>query len=197
MGKKWIIVIAVIILFTLGVAFGVYAYEKGKTKDSNMLKDKQLASSENIEESNSIDGDTISTSTSETRISPNCTIVEKQYFKGCDHLIKDIKDVPEEWINQTEEDIKEHYSDWTLQSFTNNQIIVAQEKEGYCGQHYIIKEHNGVLGIYTLDQNGTETWKEDTEISTMYLPEEDLEKIEEGIQVIGDDRLHTTLEDFE
>lgn len=31
----------------------------------------------------------------------------------------------------------------------------------------------------------------------MYLPDEDLEKVREGIQAIGDEELHSVLEDFE
>ena len=97
----------------------------------------------------------------------------------------------------TEEQVKEQYPDWTLESFSNNQIIVSQEKDGYCGEHYVIRENDGVLAIYTLDENGNETWKEDTEISTMYLTEEDLKILNKGIEAIGDDQLHTVLEDFE
>lgn len=198
MRKGWIfaIIIAVVILFMIGVMAGVYFYQKEKVQDSNMLSTK-LAEQGQSQIENNVDNEIVSTSATEVKISPNCTIVEKQYFTGCDHLIKNIKEIPEEWINMTEEQIKEQYPDWTLESFTSNQIIVSQEKEGYCGQHYIVRENNGVLAIYTVDENGNETWKEDTEISTMYLTEEDLEIVNKGIEAIGDDQLHTVLEDFE
>lgn len=198
MRKGWIItiIIATIILFAIGVIIGIYAYQKDKVHDSNMIS-RQLAEQEQSQTENSIGNDVVSTSVAEVKLSPNCTIVEKQYFKGCDHIIKNIKEIPEEWTNMTEEEIKAQYPDWTLESFSNNQIIVSQEKEGYCGQHYVVREHEGVLAIYTLDENGVETWKEDTEIATMYLTEEDLEKVKEGIKAIGDDQLHTILEDFE
>lgn len=198
MRKGWIItiIIAIIILFVIGVIIGIYAYQKDKVHDSNMIS-RQLAEQEQSQTKNSIGNDVVSTSVAEVKLSPNCTIVEKQYFKGCDHIIKNIKEIPEEWTNMTEEEIKAQYPDWTLESFSNNQIIVSQEKEGYCGQHYVVREHEGVLAIYTLDENGVETWKEDTEIATMYLTEEDLEKVKDGIKAIGDDQLHTILEDFE
>lgn len=198
MRKGWIItiIIAIIILFAIGVIIGIYAYQKDKVHDSNMIS-RQLAEQEQSQTENSIGNDVVSTSVAEVKLSPNCTIVEKQYFKGCDHIIKNIKEIPEEWTNMTEEEIKAQYPDWTLESFSNNQIIVSQEKEGYCGQHYVVREHEGVLAIYTLDENGVETWKEDTEIATMYLTEEDLEKVKDGIKAIGDDQLHTILEDFE
>ena len=196
MRKGWIIVtiLGIMILFCIGVMAGVYFYEKEKTKDSNMPT-KQLASIEQNEDKE--ENETISTSTLETKASPNCTVTEKQYFKGCDHLVKEIKEIPEEWINYTEEQVKAEYDEWKLESFTSNQIIVSQEKEGYCGMHYVVREHGEVLGIYTTDETGQETWKEDTDIATRYLTEEDLIKVQEGIKAIGDDQLHSVLEDFE
>ena len=193
MRNSWaiLLIIMIILLFALGVMMGIYFYGSDNTEDTNLLN-VQLA-----EESMSGNNVTVSTSLTEEKVSPNCTIVEKQYFTGCDHLIKDIKEIPEDWINMTEEEIIEKYPDWTLESFTNNQIIVSQEKEGYCGEHYVIRTHDDVIGIYTLDENGKETLKEDTDIPTMYLTEEDLEILNKGIQAIGENQLHQVLEDYE
>lgn len=193
MRNSWaiLLIIMIILLFALGVMMGIYFYGSDNTEDTNLLN-VQLAE-ESILENNV----TVSTSLTEEKVSPNCTIVEKQYFTGCDHLIKDIKEIPEDWINMTEEQILEQYPDWTLESFTNNQIIVSQEKEGYCGEHYVIRTHNDVIGIYTLDENGKETLKEDTDIPTMYLTEEDLEILNKGIQASGENQLHQVLEDYE
>lgn len=195
-GWKIVMAIGIMFLFLIGVITGVYFYEKDKTKDSN-IGTKQLANLEQNQNEKQIENEVISTSIAETKLSPNCTITEKQYFKGCDHFIKEIKEIPEEWINFTEEQVKEQYTDWKIESFTNNEIIVSQEKEGYCGMHYIVREHGEVLGIYTTDETGEETWKEDTDIATRYLTEEDLIKVKEGIKAIGDDQLHSVLEDFE
>lgn len=195
-GWKIVMTIGIMFLFLIGVITGVYFYEKDKTKDSN-IETKQLANLEQNQNEKQIENEVISTSIAETKLSPNCTITEKQYFKGCDHFIKEIKEIPEEWINFTEEQVKEQYADWKIESLTNNEIIVSQEKEGYCGMHYIVKEHGEVLGIYTTDETGEETWKEDTDIATRYLTEEDLIKVKEGIKAIGDDQLHSVLEDFE
>lgn len=190
------IILGMILLFSVGVAIGVYFYEQDRTKDSNMPT-KQLASTEQSQNENKIEKQAVSTSTTEIKASPNCTITEKQYFKGCDHLVKEIKEIPEEWINYTEEQVKKEYANWKLESFTNNQIIVSQEKEGYCGKHYIVRENGDVLGIYTLDETGKETFQENTDIAIRYLTEEDLMRVKQGIKAIGDDQLHSVLEDFE
>ena len=129
-GWKIVMAIGIMFLFLIGVITGVYFYEKDKTKDSN-IGTKQLANLEQNQNEKQIENEVISTSIAETKLSPNCTITEKQYFKGCDHFIKEIKEIPEEWINFTEEQVKEQYTDWKIESLTNNEIIVSQEKEGY------------------------------------------------------------------
>lgn len=42
-----------------------------------------------------------------------------------------------------------------------------------------------------------ETLKEMTHIVTSYLPETDLAKLKEGIQVVGKEELNSTIEDYE
>lgn len=193
MRKGWIIAI-IIALLIIGILSGIYYYNNKQTQDSN-TNNKQLAI-ENIinnEEKENI----VFTSSTPKRVSPNASVLQKHYFIGCDHLNKSITDIPEELVNKTKEDVENYYIGWSVDSFSDDSIIIYKESEGFCNQHYLIKEHNGVLGIYILDEDGNATLKEDTEIQTMYLPEVDLEKVKQGIEAIGDMALYTVLEDFE
>lgn len=191
MRKGWIITL-IIFLLLIGILAGIYVYKNNQTQESNIIESKQLATEENIEVNN-----VVYTSAKEERISPNATVLEKQYFTGCDHLVKTMKDIPQELVNKTKEDVERYYIGWDVDSFSEKEITVYQEKDGFCNQHYLVKEHNGVLGIYTIDENGQLTLKEDTEIQTMYLPDIDLEKAKQGIEAIGDAALNSVLEDFE
>lgn len=191
MRKEWIIIL-IIILLLIGILAGIYVYKNNQTQEGNIIESRQLAAEENIEINN-----VIYTSAKEEVVSPNATILEKQYFTGCDHLIKTMKNIPEELVNKTREDVEKYYIGWDVDSFSEKEITIYQEKEGFCNQHYLVKEHDGVLGIYTMDENGKLTLKEDTEIQTMYLPEIDLEKVKQGIEAIGDAALNSVLEDFE
>ncbi len=197
MKKGIVITISIIILLTIGIIFGIFFFRQNKTQDSNMIGDKKLAVQEQETEKSSISNNTISTSSIQLKVSPNCKITEKQYYAGCDHLIKKVKEIPKNWINETQEEFQKHYQEWFIEKFEPDEITVYQEKEGFCGEHYVIKEHNGVLGIYTLDENGIENWKEDTQIQTIYLPEEDIQKLKQGITAIGNSQLHSILEDYE
>ena len=197
MRKGIAITLGIIALLLIGIAASVYVYNQNKTQDSNMLQGKDLASEE--QQDTSKENELVSTVALEEKISPDCKIIHKQYFKDCDHLIKTEKEVDAEYINLTKQEFVEKYlgEDWKLEKFSSDEIILYQEKEGYCNEHYLVKEHNGVLGIYTLDENRQAIFQEDTEIQTMYLPEVDIEKFKQGVEVIGEPELRTLLEDFE
>ncbi len=195
MRKEWIIAFIAIFLLIVSILLGIYVYKMNNTHNSNMLANQLLA--QDIEAENELLENLLSASSSEEKISPNCVIVEKQYYKDCDHIIRDTKEVPEEYINYSKEEFEKEYADWDVEDFTSNQIIVYKENEGYCNEHYVIRENNGVLAVYTIDKNGEETLKETTEIQVMYLPQEDLEKFQQGIEVLGESELRSTLEDFE
>ena len=195
--KKYWIILLIIILFTLGFIGGIYVYQKNKTQDSNIVEKTKLATNVVVQKEPTKEVNIISTSTKEETVSPNATILKKEYYKGCDHLVRDLSDVSEMLVNKTKSEVENYYPEWEVDSFSNSEITIYQEKEGFCPQHYLIKEHNGVLGIYTIAQNGTITFKQDTQIQTMYLPEVDLQRVREGIEAIGDTQLNTVLEDFE
>ena len=66
-----------------------------------------------------------------------------------------------------------------------------------CSEHYIVKENNGHISIYNIDENNAEHFVKNTEILTKYLPEEDQESLKNGIKIIGKKDLSIFLEDFE
>ena len=95
------------------------------------------------------------------------------------------------------EEIKEKYPGWEIKEFGKEQIIFYKEQEGICNEHYIIKDNNGYVSIYLIDEQGKEELKELTEIVTAYLPQTDKDALEQGIKVVGREQLNATLEDFE
>ncbi len=189
--KKWVIIaISVIFLLGIGVIFAI-AQNNDETKGTELKEQTELASN-NINELN-----TIQTSTVDEKVSPNAKVIKKEYYKKCDHLKKEEEDVPRELINKSEEDVEKAYSNWTLEGYSPYEIVIYKEYEGICEDHYIVKEHNGVLGIYRLNEEGEEIFEKDTEIQTQYLPEIDILKLKEGISAVGQTGLNSVLEDFE
>lgn len=141
--------------------------------------------------------DLVTTNSSEEKTSPNCQLVFKKYYKKCEHITVENKEIPEELVNKTREEIEEFYSDWKVVTYNDLQILLYKEEEGICNEHYIIKVKDGYIAIYTIDENAKETLQEVTQILTAYLPEEDLIRLEEGIQIHGKENLNQALEDYE
>lgn len=195
MRKDWMIAVIALLLLMIGIVAGFYVFKINQTQDNNMLEDKQLAEEQENKETEI--NNVIATSVIEEKTSPNTIFTQKQYFKGCDHIQKETTEISEEDINLTQEQMQKQYPDWKIEKFSSNEVVLYKEENGYCDEHYVIREHNGVLAIYTLDENGKETWKQDTEIVTMYLPEVDLSRIKEGIKVTGTTNLRSILEDYE
>ena len=67
-----------------------------------------------------------------------------------------------------------------------------------CGRDSrVLRELDDTVAIYTIDEKGEEKLHEITAISTQYLPNEDLKRLENGIKAIGKEALNSVLEDYE
>ena len=201
MDKKWIMSVILVIIFGLliGIGIAMYSENKNKTDKMDIISEKELADSSNTELENNTKNivNSIETSASENTISPNAILIKKTYYEDCDHLIRKTEDIPEELVNKSEEDVKKMFPNWKIEEYSPTQIILYKTSSGNCGEHYFVQEHNGVIGIYTVDEYGVKTLKEDTEISTMYLPETDIQNLKAGVEIIGYTKLIEFLEDYE
>ena len=118
-------------------------------------------------------------------------------YKICNHTVQKTEIIPEELINKEEKDIEQYYKDWQIKKFTSSEIVLYMEKDEYCDRHYVLKENNGVIAIYKVNQENEAVFKENTQIQVQYLPEVDLINLKKGIYAIGEEKLNSILEDFE
>ena len=187
----WII-IGMCAIVVLGIIVGIFV-SKNSTKDEQKVETKLVSTEQNIQ--NGIE--LISTSYAEVKASPNCLFEFKTYYKGCKHTTTKRENIPEELVNKTEIEMQDRYKDYKIEEFTANNIVLYQEKEGICDEHYLLKENNGYIAIYKIDNAGKEILKENTQIVTTYLPETDKQNLKNGIKIIGRENLSLTLEDYE
>jgi len=194
MRKKYIIVLMAIVTIIAGFMVGVVLANRNKTSNLEPEIESKLAKeTQNMQN----ELDTIATSHREIKTSPNAILVLETYYQGCQHTTIKREEIPTECVNQTEENLQEKYRDWKIKEFTNGEVILYQERQGICEEHYLVKEHNGYVAIYTVDKEGKETLKETTEIVISYLPETDKLRLKEGIKVYGKENLNATIEDYE
>ena len=202
MDKKWIIsiIVTIIIGLILGISIAFFTERnRNETEGTEFVDEKELAGRLNGQTTNNLSDEmnVIETSAQENLVSPNAIIIKKTYYESCDHIIRKVEEIPENLVNKTEQDIKAEFPDWNLEEYSPTQITLYKSVSGNCGEHYFVQEHNGVIGIYTTDEYGVKTLKEDTEISIQYLPEEDVKNLKAGVEIIGHTKLIEFLEDYE
>lgn len=140
---------------------------------------------------------TIKANTQEEKTSPNCSLTTKTYFSKCGHTKTEYANLPQNLVNLTKEEILKKYLEYQVESFASNEIILYQEKEGECGEHYMVKDKEGQLAVYQILENGEQKELEITGVTTEYLPETDKINMKKGIKVNGKQELNQLIEDFE
>ena len=199
MNKVIIIMIAVII--SISAIFTAYALfnpdEKQEVVEEEQAQVEEEILDECTEEYEAMQTEATNADKNQERTSPNCVLTTKTYFNTCKHIISEYSNLPENEVNMTEKQIQEKYPDYIITTFSNNEVVLYQEKEGECGEHYLVKDNNGIVTIYNILENGELEVKEETSISTEYLPETDKFNMKNGIKVNGKQELNRLLEDFE
>lgn len=196
MRKGYLISIIGIIIFVILVTIGVIIYKNTtaelEQKETNNIQNNQIE--ENLINSNI---DLIQTTSEEEKVSPNCLFIFKIYYKKCEHIVVNKEIANDVMVNKTREDLENIYKDWNIVTFRNDEVLFYKEENGICKEHYILKELEDCIAIYSLDEEENQTLQEKTAIITTYLPEEDINRLKKGIKVYGRDRLNKALEDYE
>lgn len=203
--KRNLIIILIIAIILIGIIVGILIYKNGNKKSSNIVQNKINQVSEKVTDEcteewsklNETAKKDIETNSSEEKISPNCLITIKKYYKGCGHTTNEYLDISKELVNKTKEDLQKKYEGYEIQEFSSTGVTLYKEYDGECGEHYVVREDNGKISIYRINENKEEELYEKTEISIDYLTETDKMNIKNGINVNGKEKLNQLIEDFE
>lgn len=207
MKRIWIIALICAVIL-LGIALGMmYSQNKTKISEQNIIENRseglsEAVTDECIEEWEEIDKEAqleveANADADEEKISPNCLITLKKFYKSCRHSLNEYTTVSQELVNKTQSELQEVYKDWKIERYSSTEIILYREYEGECGEHYILRENDGKIAIYKRDENNKEILFDQTEIATDYLTEADKIEIKNGIRVNGKESLNQLIEDFE
>ncbi len=199
--KKSTIVILVCIAIVLGMVSGImYAIvdrsHLQEAQINEIRKVNELIES-NIINTNKAINDVVATSGSDVKLSPNAYIIFEKHYTDCGHTIIEKQQIKDDEVNKDEEYFKNAYSDWEIESFSANEVKLYKEFQGNCDEHYLITVNDENIVVYSVDEDGNKTLKEETDIPVQYLPEEDVELLKKGITAYGQNELAKKLEDFE
>ena len=197
MQKGIIITITVIVVLVISVFVGYYIYTIND--ESTIDKMHEIAIVEEITDdcTNEYIEGVVSANSNEEKVSPNATLVIRKKYSKCNHITKEYAEVPYDIVNMTEGEVEKEYSDWELQSFSEKEIVIYKQIEGVCNEHYVLREKDGFVAVYSIDEKNNEIFIELTGIAVEYLTEEDLKTIKEGIFTEGKENLNSVIEDFE
>lgn len=206
MKKTWIIILVLAVL-GIGILSGIGIYEKNKKKttEKNIIENEVNKISEEVtdectEEWQELEEQAklnIQTNSNEEKISPNCLLILKRYYKECDHIINEYIDIPHKLVNKTQQDLENEYLNWDIKKYSSTEIIIYKEFDSDCGQHFILRDDEGKITIYKINENNEEEVYQKTEISIDYLTETDKIEIQNGIRVNGIEELNQVIENFE
>lgn len=192
MERKWII-FTIIVMLLGGILIGIFFAMNGGVEDEKLGENPVLNQMEENKEEENI----LQTASVEEKLSPNAMMEKRIYYRSCDHLMSDTEKVDERDVNKTKQEMEIQYTDWKLEKFTKDEISLYQEVDETCPQHFKLIDEDGVIHIYQANKNGKYEKVDETDISTMYLSEEDQAELKKGISIVGEDNLNSTLEDFE
>ena len=168
-------------------------------KENNEIEISDKVTDECIEEYDNLQTEQTQVTNTEDveKVSPNAVITQEKYYKDCEHIVKKYEKVPSSLVNATKEEVEAQYSDWKIKDFSKENIVLYQEVDGECGEHYMLRDVDGKINVYQLDENGNETLLNETDIATEYLTSTDMINMENGLIVYGKENLNKLLEDFE
>ncbi len=196
MKKNILIVILLIVAIITGFFVGVHLYNKEKSKKQLENDIQNVVVYDNkVNNTNTVE---IQTSMSEEKISINTEVVEEIYYVQCDHLIKTLRKDMKSLVNMTKEELAKKYPKWEIKEFSTEKVTLYKEEQGFCNEHYLVKDVDGIVTIYNMDnEDKINEIIKTTEIETKYLTETDQEDLKEGIRVYTQQKLNKLLEDFE
>ncbi len=192
--KKIIYFFILVFLFGIGIGYIILneIAKEDEFSKKNVVNPQNLLKTENTVSEN-----TVTVESQEIKISPQAVLVMNKYYKECNHTITSVVEIPVDMVNLTEEKLQNEYPDWEIISFNSKEVSIYKEFDGVCGQHFVVRENNGVITVYSLNEDEEESVYEITDINTRYLPDADKEKIQNGLVVYGKNELNALLEDFE
>lgn len=197
--NKVILILVSIIIIIVSIITAVVIYN-GEDEEQAKVSIKNIEENTTNTLNNTINSDNqnvIETNVKEVRISPNAFITFKETYEGCGHTKVDFVEVPEDFVNLSKEELKDKYSDWNIEKFTDTDIIISKDFKGSCDEHFIVKDVNGIVTAFKIKEDGTEEEYEITDIATEYLTDTDKIEMKNGIRVNGKQNLNQLIEDYE
>ena len=203
---KFINYFLICVVFVVGISIGTYlALDKEPERLNNVENEADIVPVQDVvirtvqEEKyveDEVKPNVIETVVEETKLSPYAKMIIEKKFTKCGHSTVEVIDVPDELINMTERELMEKYNNWDMKYFTSKEVSLYREIAANCNDHFVLKAKDGFIAVYNKVTDESMNLKEVTDIDISNLPSGDIENLEEGIYVYGQEELSSIIEDF-
>lgn len=183
MKKNWIFVICIILIFSISFYIGINIISSQSNKENNT----EINNSEIME----------ITAIEDEKISPNAILILRTYYEKCKHTNEKIETISNELVNVNQEELEKKYSKWNIESFEKDKVILKESVDEWCEEHFVLRDKNGYVEVYKIQESGEETIYLKTNIPTQYLPATDKHALSKGLYIYGEEELKVILQDFE
>lgn len=185
----------IVVLFVISIGMGFLLSQILKSSSENIASENISGNVVDVSGANEI---SVETSNSVGKILPTTKIVVETKYQDCKHTTSKEYEATDELINLNEAELKKLYPDVIVKNFSEEEVELYRLAEGLCEDHYKLSVNgDGLIEVYNLDEDYDLNLYETTDISTEYLPDEDVANLQEGIYLYGADELSATLESFE
>lgn len=192
-------IVLIILFWGLIIVLGYSLFNKEELRENEPQNNTYIAKvieDECTEEYEEMQNATTVVSAQE-KLSANAILILKKYYQKCEHTINEYVELPQELVNMTEQEVQAECSDWEVIGFETGKLTLYKEFEDVCGEHFKLKVEEGKVNIYIVNNDGTESLYEKTNISSEYLTETDLINMQDGLEIYGKEELNQIIEDFE
>lgn len=131
-----------------------------------------------------------------SRITPYTEMVFQYYYEEDGKIVEESIEPPYFLIDLTRDEVQQKYSDWQISYFSNQRVVMKKNISSRSPFHFIVGIHEGYIAIFYDNGSGELELKEITETPISSLPEEEQNKLREGIRVYGEETLIRLLEDY-
>lgn len=177
----------ILLLFIIGFSYGYITRVFEKRPPEETANPAEEAQNQVQNET----GQTVETLREVSKTGTNSVLVFERFYIHCQHTIVDEMPMNTRYVGKTGEDLSLSFPAWELVEFTPERVVFTTNIEGYCPNHYIIKEEGGYLVVYKpIKETGELYPVEDTNIPYDWLDAELQEQVDVGLVV-------DTLEDVE
>lgn len=194
----------IVAIFVVGISVGMYygtlPKEINKVEENNLRDSIQDVVIKNVQEEKikvqDKEKDSKEAIAQDEKVSPYAKMTIEKKFSKCGHTTVNVLDVPKELVNLSKEEIGERYSGWEIKDFSVEGFTLYRVIEANCDDHYVLKEEDGYLAVYSDVTENIRNLVEKTDILVETLREEDKNDLESGIKIYGKNELSSLIEDF-